>query len=124
MLRRFTIRYTRDHHWVDMDTGYCGITRFIYDDLMPIKSQYVPIKTQPRHININHLVGVLSVETVYDRYNIILPSIAAGYMSKVNLNWDTTALDANWLYQIPDIEEFSRDIMEYDDYMAYLQSMH
>lgn len=124
MLRSFAIQYTRDHHWVDMTTGYCGITKFVYNDLMPIHSQYVPIKTRSRYVRLNELMGVLSVQTVFDRHNITLPSVASGYVCKVNINWNTTACDTNWLYQISDIEEFSRDLMEYDDYMSYLHSMH
>jgi len=116
--------FSTNHEWIDLKSGYSGVTHFIYENYTPLNSQFVPIRTQPFNVKMHQQIGLMSLHYEDQRENIGVLSLARGKIGRLNCDWDHKDFDWMWTHKFENIDELSNNLMEFDEYLAYIQSLH
>jgi hypothetical protein len=123
----YATHFSPNHTWINFETGYCGITPHIFEEIYSTHSQFVPLNCHRYSIKFYQHIGFLSIDLNEKYLNIVLPSDVSGIIAEINLNWDCNSFEhekITWTHRMECINEVSPILMDYEDYLAYLQSLH
>ena len=127
--------YTKDHRWLDLHSGRCGLTPYFFEGS---KSNDVIFAASVKtgRIRIGEQVGMIHSFCPITKEVLITPitSPVTGLIDKVNgrpgrrdlwVDDDYCGIvrDQFWLYQIKEIEQYDRSLMDYFSYHAYLMTL-
>jgi hypothetical protein len=119
-----TVRFSSQHEWIDLETGRCGVMpSFVFSEYPPEKFRFVPYKCYQHNLSLHELVGVMSISEDHFQRNVALYSMAAGEVDKINLDWNCHGTEPLWTYQFKEIYDLSPYLLEFEDYLAHLQSL-
>lgn len=108
------IYYTSDHQWINVVSGYCGLTRYAFDMHDPYKikhelSNFYRVRAGDIHAKIlleNTVIG-----------HMISP--ITGEITQINSHWLPCYTDISWTHRV-EIQEYLPTLMTYTQYSKYL----
>jgi hypothetical protein len=106
-----TLRYTTDHQWINLKSGYSGLTIHAFENYDQLNLEYRIVS--PYCLKLNQLSGVLLYEKEVNKY---FWSPVTGKITQLNHSWSPINIDVEWVYQI-DIEIYRDDLMSYEEYL-------